>query len=125
MIDWIREDDFIQRVVRDPSDPPDTLFLAGFVGRAAEPGHTRVYLDVMLAAYVDVPDSAILHAQPVPPSQSPLGGHYVWISRDQELVQRVRSARDEMMQVHQTFMSELDGDSSLSAVAPGWPVIPT
>lgn len=125
MIDWIREDEFVHRVVRDPRDPPDTLFLTGFIGRAVEPSHTRVYLDVMLAAYVDVPDDAVLHAQPMPASQSPVGGHFVWVARDQELVQRVRAARDEMLEVQQAFMNEVDGEASLSAVAPGWPTIPT
>jgi hypothetical protein len=125
MIDLIREDEFVHRVVRDPKDPPDTLFLTGFIGHASRADHTRVYLDVMLSAYVDVPDKSVLHAQPMPPGQSPVGGHFVWIARNEDLVQSVRAARDEMLDVQRTFMNDLDGEPSLSAVAPGWPTIPS
>ena len=125
MIDYIREDEFVHRVVRDPGDPPDTIFLTGFIGRAAAPDHTRVYLDVMLSAYVDFPDEAVLHAQPTPTGQSPLGGHFVWIARNQDLLKRIRAAHDEMLEVQQLFATDFGGDTLLSAAAPGWPTIPT
>lgn len=80
------QDGIVAKLVSDPAAPPKTALLSGFIGASSEKGHTRVYLDPELSAWVDVPDTAILHTEPMAESVSPLGGSYVWIARDAEVV---------------------------------------
>ena len=82
---YVPRDDFIAQLVPDPSQPPLTQLLTGFVGDSSEEGHTRIYLDPELSQYVDVPDHAILHSVQLPAEESPLGGSHVWIRADAEL----------------------------------------
>ncbi len=77
---------FVDKVVKDPKAPPDALVLSGYLGTSSEKGHTRLYLDPQLSDCVEIPDGAILHSQEIPPEASPLGGSYVWIQRDAELI---------------------------------------
>src|SRR5947208_10258363 len=73
-------------VVRDPRDPPDLQLLVGFPGASSEEGHTRLYLEPLLSDYVEIPDDAILHVQNLPPETSPLGGAYLWVRRDAQVI---------------------------------------
>jgi hypothetical protein len=77
---------FVDKLVTDPSKPPQALLLSGFTGASSEPAHTRLYFDAELSDYVEIPDAAILHTEAMAPAQSPLGGSYVWVQRDAELV---------------------------------------
>jgi hypothetical protein len=81
-----RHDSFISKVVPDPANPGETLMLSGFLGPSSEPNHTRIYQDATLENYVDVPDDAILHTEALPKEQSPLGGSYIWIKKDAEVL---------------------------------------
>ena len=123
----LREDGFIANIVRDPREPPDTLFLMGFVGRAADPGMIRLYLDVQVIAYVDVPETDLLHAEPIPPSQSPLGGHYVWVLRSSATMVRLREAQLRLSQVQQdtALNLQLTSISALGSLPSGWPTTPS
>jgi hypothetical protein len=82
----IPQDDFVAKVVKDPKQPPDTLLLTGYLGESSEEGHTRLHFDPELKSYVEIPNDAILHTQPIPKEASSLGGHHVWIKRDAELI---------------------------------------
>jgi len=79
--------DFVSQVVKDPKSPPDVLLLQGFPGASSEKGHTRLYFDPQLTGYVEIPDDAILHSRELDSDQSPLGGSYVWIKRDAQVLQ--------------------------------------
>lgn len=79
-------DDFVAAIVEDPNAPPDTVLLSGFVGDSPEPNHARLYLDPELRSYVDIPNDAILFSKPVPEERSALGGSFLWIKRDAELL---------------------------------------
>jgi hypothetical protein len=82
----IPQDDFVSKVVKDPKQPPDTLMLTGYLGDSSEEGYTRLYFDPELRSYVEVPNDAILHTQPISKESSSLGGHHVWIKRDAEVI---------------------------------------
>jgi hypothetical protein len=77
---------FVSEVVKDPKTPVETLLLHGYAGDSSEAGHTRLYFDPQLSSYVEIPDDAILHSQEIPAAQSPLGGTYVWIKRDTQVI---------------------------------------
>lgn len=122
----LREDEFVANVVQDPREPPDTLFIMGFVGRAIQAGDTRIYLDVQLAAYFDVPSAEVLHAAPLARGQSPLGGHYLWLLRNAATMDKLREASRRLTQVQQETALEFQLQSStLGALPSGWPLPPT
>lgn len=76
--------DFVSKIVKDPKQPPNTLLLKGYLGDSSEEGYTRLYLDPQLSDYVEIPADAILHTQDV--ADDPLGGSYIWIQRDAEVI---------------------------------------
>ena len=82
----VRLDDFVGRIVQDPSQPPDLLLLSGYLGASSEEGHVRLYLDEELSRYVELPEKSIRHTQELSPEQSPLGGSLVWLERGAEVL---------------------------------------
>jgi hypothetical protein len=75
----LRDDALVARLIRDPANPPDLMLLWGFVGASSEADHVRLYLDILFSSYIDIPRDVIVHREPMPQAQSPLGGSYVWI----------------------------------------------
>lgn len=80
-------DAFTAKVVGDPANPQETLLLTGFLGASSDPNYTRLYTDITLDQYVDIATSDIVHTEPLPKEESPLGGSYVWIKKQAEAVQ--------------------------------------
>jgi hypothetical protein len=81
----IKLDEFVAKVVPDPTKPGETLLLTGFLGASPEPRHTRIYWDASLSSYADINSTDIIHTEPLPKGQSPLGGAYVWVKRSAEV----------------------------------------
>src|SRR4051812_30252613 len=81
-----RNADFIEKVVSDAKDPPETRLLNGWLGDAADEGYRRLYTNAELSAYFDIPVDAILHTEPIRDAQPP-GAVFVWVRRDAELKQ--------------------------------------
>ncbi|MET0646829.1 MAG: hypothetical protein ABW208_09430 [Pyrinomonadaceae bacterium] len=79
-------DDFVARLVPDPTDSPDLLLLSGYLGVSSEEGHVRLYQDEELSCYVEIPREAVRRAQALTTEQSPLGGSLVWVERKAELM---------------------------------------
>lgn len=77
---------FVSRIVKDAQQPPDTAVLTGYLGSSSEPGHTRLYFDLQLSSFVEIPDDAILHVEETSSEGAPLAASYVWIRRDATLV---------------------------------------
>jgi hypothetical protein len=74
----VKIDEFTAKVIPDPKNPEASL-VTGFVGASTEPGKTRIYWDPSLTSYIEVDSADILHSEPLPKEQSPLGGSYLWI----------------------------------------------
>jgi hypothetical protein len=85
-------DNFTSKVVADPAKPQDTLLINGFLGASSEAGHTRIYTDPTLDNFVDVSNADIVHTEPVAKEQSPLGGHYIWVKKNAEIVSGMTGA---------------------------------
>lgn len=81
-----RHADFVGQVIKDPKSPPETLLLQGFPGASSEKGHTRLYFDAQLSSYIEIPDEAILHSKELSVEHSPLGGAYLWIKKDAQVI---------------------------------------
>ena len=75
----IEFDALAETVVPDPATIPDSVALAGFVGRSAEDGKIRLYVDAGFRNYYEISSSDILHSQQLPATQSPLGGSVVYV----------------------------------------------
>src|SRR5215471_3436769 len=81
----VRLDAFTAKVVPDPKNPGQFLLLTGFLGNSSESKQTRIYWDPSLSSYVDVDTADIIHSEPLPKEQSPLGGSYIWVKRSAEV----------------------------------------
>jgi hypothetical protein len=75
----IEFDALAEKMVPDPATIPDSVALAGFVGRSAEEGNIRLYVDAGFRSYYEISVSDILHSQQLPTTQSPLGGSVVYV----------------------------------------------
>jgi hypothetical protein len=111
-------DEFVKKLVPDPKSPPDTLLLCGYLGASSEDNHTRLYFDMELASYVEIPNEAILHTTPMPADQGGLGGSYVWIKRDAEVIHgKVGAERPKAKFFEGPIMQQFSG----AAAAPAAP----
>ncbi|HEV3330485.1 MAG TPA: hypothetical protein VG096_05860, partial [Bryobacteraceae bacterium] len=72
---------FVDDIVKDPKEPPQTVLLQGYSGAAVDDANTRLYLDPALSSYVDIPKDAVLHSEDVPQGRSVLGGVYLWVKK--------------------------------------------
>ena len=75
----IEFDALAETMVPDPAKIPDSVALSGFVGRSAEEGNVRLYVDADFRSYYEISTSDILHSQQLPTTQSPLGGSVVYV----------------------------------------------
>jgi hypothetical protein len=76
----IEFDDVTNRLIPDPATiPDDSVALAGFVGRSAEEGNIRLYVDASFRNYYEISISDVLYNQQLPTTQSPLGGSVVYV----------------------------------------------
>jgi hypothetical protein len=75
-------DDWVAHIVADPMDVPAVVLVFGFVGKASKDEHVRIYLTPTLSHLCEIPASAIVHRQPLPRAQFPLGGSYFWIAAE-------------------------------------------
>jgi hypothetical protein len=75
----IEIDALTEKLVPDPLTIPDSVALAGFVGRSAEDGNIRLYVDPSFRNYYEISISDILHNEQLPTTQSPLGGSVVYV----------------------------------------------
>lgn len=81
-----KADAFVERVVKDPKNPPDTILLSGYVGSSSEPEHTRLYFSPDLKVYVDIPNDGILASESIPKEHSRFGGWDLWIKSEAILI---------------------------------------
>ena len=64
------------------SEPPDAIVLTGFLGASGRAGYRRLYLDVTLKEYVEIPDDDVRHLEWVDAEQSVFGRKAtLWIRR--------------------------------------------
>lgn len=75
----IEFDALTEKLVPDPATIPDSVALTGFVGRSAEDGNIRLYVDASFRNYYEISSSDILHSQQLPTTQSRLGGSVVYV----------------------------------------------
>lgn len=72
----------VEALVPDPSQPPrKSVQLFGYPGKSTTPRVTRLWLDLDLTSYVDVPDEAIVHCKVLENDQ----GTMLWVDAGTKL----------------------------------------
>lgn len=110
----------VEALASDPSSPPKKATqLFGYPGPAADAKATRLWLDLELTGYVDVPDEAILHSQTLEDDQ----GTYLWV--DPEATLTYSSAQSHEVQAD--FLGGSIAERNLGAAVPagGLGILPT
>ena len=79
---------FVSALVKDADRVPRVRMIRGYVGQSSEKGSVRVYLDVELRRFVDIPTKGIVHAEIIPETVIPLGCAYLWVREDVEILHR-------------------------------------
>jgi hypothetical protein len=82
----LRQDDLIEKLVPDPAIPPHAITMFGLVGKSNQAGYWRLYLTLQLNDYVEFSEKDVLHHQQVPPASNSLGGTFVWLRREANLL---------------------------------------
>jgi hypothetical protein len=108
----IEFDALAEQLVPSPGTIPDSVALSGFVGRSAEDGKIRLYVDASLRGYYEISIPDIVHSQQVPATESPLGGSIVYVKGSARL-QRVQVSTEIEARFLQGPMSSIGGASSL------------
>lgn len=72
---------FVKQVAPDPSKFEGAVYVTGFMGESTETGCTRIYEDIALSSYIDVPNEDILHVMDATKEESSLGAVHVWFKR--------------------------------------------
>ena len=66
----------------ESSQPPDAIVLTGFLGTSGRGGYRRLYLDVTLKDYVEIPNDDVRHVEWVGAEQSVFGRKAtLWVRR--------------------------------------------
>lgn len=81
----LKEEEFIQSLVPNPSQPPDVQLLGGYLGKSSQAGYWRLYLNPELTSYVDIAEKDIVYSQAANNNQNSLGGMLLWVRRGAEI----------------------------------------
>jgi hypothetical protein len=114
----IEFDALAEKMVPDPAAIPDTVPLTGFVGRSAEDGKIRLYVDSTFRSYYEISNSDILHTEQLPTTQSPLGGSVVYVKGGAPL-RRVQVSTEIEARFLQGPMSSIGAGAAGTSSLPG------
>lgn len=82
----IRLDDITTKVISDPHKNDTHTLLKGYIGKSSLEKHIRVYFDIQLNNFIEVPVSGVAHCMELSATESPLGGSLLWIERSASIV---------------------------------------
>ncbi|BBL70809.1 hypothetical protein [Methylogaea oryzae] len=111
-----RHENFVDTLAADPDNIPEMVSLSGFVGKSSLADHTRLYLNVVLSEYYEIPTDAILHSIRLPASVSPFGVSCLWIKGDAELIRRGKTTTETKARF---FSGDIQKNYAAAAAAAG------
>jgi hypothetical protein len=96
--DHLQQDEVVQALVSDPSNPPETKMLIGLVGASSQEGFSRLYLSTNLSDYVEISEEDVLWSKSLQTPENPLGGTAIWVRADANLtvIRRVAAERGQV-----------------------------
>lgn len=75
-------DDLIQQLVETGVSQEDVKVVVGFFGESDSAGYKRLYLNLELNEYLEIPTTNILYTFSLRTSENPLGGTMIWIKKE-------------------------------------------
>ena len=78
----ITYDKFVDAVRPDPKDASKLVLMSGFIGKSNEDNHIRLYTDVSLNDFVEIPEAGIVYCEALSKEASPMGGSKLWVKQD-------------------------------------------
>ena len=74
------EHDLVEALVSDLAVPPELRYADGWIGLSNRRGFVRLYRDLALNEFWDVPEDRVRHIHELPPSDAlPFGLNVVWV----------------------------------------------
>ena len=77
---------FIADINRKTEGNPKVKIVRGYVGESDEKSHTRIYLDIEMQRFVDVPTEGIVHVADLRERNNPLAPVYLWVKSDASII---------------------------------------
>jgi hypothetical protein len=72
----------VAALVQDAYHPPGNVVLTGFVGDSDDAANVRLYVDLELRSWFDIPRSAVTHLVRRAPADDPLSENVVWVDNE-------------------------------------------
>jgi hypothetical protein len=122
----VRDDNWVDQLVPDPANPPRLQVLTGYRGRSAQENHTRLYMDLELSGWVDIPNDAILLTREESSEQG-WTLTFVWTGLDARIQTGPQAAQGAGAEWLQGQVAQDFGEAALPGLPPGplrTPVIP-
>jgi hypothetical protein len=74
------EHDLVEALVTDLAVPPELRYSDGWVGASNRRGYVRLYRDLALDEFWDLPEDRVRHIHELPPSEAlPFGLNVMWV----------------------------------------------
>ncbi len=80
--DVLKPQAFVASITRKQKSSRQLRTIRGYVGTSNKSDCVRIYLDIELRRFVDVPNKGIVHAEAISETLQPLGGVYIWVRDD-------------------------------------------
>ena len=81
----IESDPLVEELRPDPAAPDNIVALDGYIGRSAAEGHWRLYRDLSLTFWLEIPEEAIHHTEKIDMDGLAHPLTVVWVGREHEL----------------------------------------
>jgi len=113
------EHDLVEALVSDLAVPPELRYADGWIGLSNRRGFVRLYRDLALNEFWDVPEDRVRHIHELPPSDAlPFGLNVVWVDvssaeAEEPVVYWRRGAQAEKLplaELEQTWHGDDEGD---------------
>lgn len=92
--DGLQPDELIEQLVPDPGEPPMVVGLDGYVGRSDREGFVRLYRDLSVSYWLEIPENAVYFARTVDVAGKFQRMSVVWIHRDAIVHPRITNTDD-------------------------------
>jgi hypothetical protein len=95
--DGLRPDELIEQLVPEPASPPSVVGLDGYVGRSDLDGHFRLYRDLSVSYWLEIPEDKVYFARTVDVAGKFQRLSVVWLERDAVVQPRITSTDDPVL----------------------------
>ena len=92
--DGLHPDELIEQLVPDPANMPSVVGLDGYVGRSDVAGQFRLYRDLSVSYWLEIPEGAVRFARTVDVAGKFQRLSVVWVDRDAPVQPKITNTDD-------------------------------